>query len=133
MNKVIVLCRLTKPIEIKTLNSGAIVATASIAFNNKVKKNGNYEDVPCFMECKIFGNLATFINNYTTKGSQILVEGKLHMDSWQDQQGDKKNKITIIAESIWLMDNRKEKQENNNLNNQQTSPQIDIDDDEIPF
>ena len=74
-------------------NSGTDYANFRIAWSEKYKE----KETRCFLECKAFGGTAQFIGKYFTKGKEILVEGKLNTDEWQDQEGNKRSKIVLMV------------------------------------
>ena len=134
MNKVILLVRLTKEVEIKTFASGAVMGVLNVAVNNRTKKGDEYVDEPCFLEAKIFGKMANVIKDYTSKGSQVLISGKIAQESWTDNQGNKKSKYVIICESVNLLDNKKQTQgSSSNAKASKAPKEIVTNDDEIPF
>ena len=134
MNKVILLARLTKEVEIKTFASGVVMGVLNVAVNNRTKKGDEYVDEPCFLEAKIFGKMANVIKDYTSKGSQVLIGGKIAKESWTDNQGNKKSKYVIICESVNLLDNKKQTQGNSSNAKANKAPkEIVTNDDEIPF
>lgn len=162
-NKVVMIGNLTRDVELRYLPSGAALATIGLASNRRFKKqDGSMADESCFIDVKLFGRTAEIANQYLKKGSKILIEGRLTYETWTDQMGAKKSRHTITAESMSMLDSKSaapsesyETQENANAyaqsyapNNQyqntqnQPSPQkdyvsnipeINIDEDEIPF
>ena len=133
--------RLTRGPEIKYLPSGTCVSSFGVASSEKQK----YKEIVCFIDCVVFGWLAEkVVQPYLKKGSQIYVEGRLKLDQWTDQQGVKRSKHSITVETLQMMDSRQD-----SANEQQQSrpnvsvrtpdgkihdiPDIDINDDEIPF
>lgn len=81
MNKVILMGRLTKDPEIRTAQTGTLVANYSLAVD-RGDKDGNTD----FINCKAFGKPAEFVQKYLHKGMKILVEGR-----WQTGSFDGKN------------------------------------------
>ena len=134
MNKVILLARLTKEVEIKTFASGSVMGLLNIAVNNRTKKGNIYVDEPCYLEAKVFGKMADYIKDYTSKGSQILIGGKITQESWTDNQGNKKSKYVIICESINILDSKKQTQENSsNAKTSKAPKEVVTNDDEITY
>lgn len=147
-NKVIILGNLTRDVELRYLPSGSALATIGLASNRKYKKqDGTPGEEVCFVDVKLFGRTAEVANQYLKKGSQILIEGRLTLETWQDSTGAKKSKHTITAESMQMLgksqnsdyassgdygSNQNQNQNHNDTGNN-VPPQIDINDDEIPF
>lgn len=148
-NKVIILGNLTRDVELRYLPSGSALATIGLASNRKYKKqDGTPGEEVCFVDVKLFGRTAEVANQYLKKGSQILIEGRLTLETWQDSTGAKKSKHTITAESMQMLgksqnsdssdyassgDYGSNQNQNHNDTGNNAPPQIDINDDEIPF
>lgn len=94
MNKVIVLGNLTKDPELKELPNSQ-VCKFTIAINRKFKDQNEV----CFIEVNAWNGTATFVTKYFTKGSPILIEGRLKQDIWE-KDGQRHQKHVIIAETV---------------------------------
>lgn len=110
LNKVLLIGRLTHDPEEKSFNSGAKQAKFSFVVNNRAKgTNGQWEDAPMFITVEAWnrgenGKLADIVMQYTHKGSEIAVEGRLFLDQWDDKTtGQKRQKHKIVADSIQLL------------------------------
>lgn len=146
-NKIIIVGNLTRDVDLKYLPSGSALATIGLASNRKYKKqDGSLGEEVCFVDVKLFGRTAEVANQYLKKGSQILIEGRLTLESWTDQSGAKKSRHTITAESMQMLGSKsspntdyqanKTNDDMSNYDNkshEKDIPQIDINDDEIPF
>ncbi|QVL32504.1 single-stranded DNA-binding protein [Telmatocola sphagniphila] len=115
-NKVILVGRLTREPECRTFSTGGKVAKFGFAVSNRKKntQTGQWEDEPMFIDCEAFnrgeyGKLADTIEKFCHKGSQILVDGRLHLDTWDDKtSGQKRQKHKIVVEEIQLLDARQD-------------------------
>ncbi|MCX2716316.1 single-stranded DNA-binding protein [Helicobacter sp. MIT 21-1697] len=106
-NKVIIIGNLTRDVELRYLPSGSALATIGLASNRRFKKqDGTNGEEVCFVDVKLFGRSAEVANQYLRKGSKILIEGRLSLESWTDQSGAKKSKHTITAESMQMLDSK---------------------------
>ncbi len=155
-NKVVMIGNLTRDVELRYLPSGAALATIGLASNRKFKKqDGTMADETCFIDVKLFGRTAEVANQYLKKGSKVLIEGRLSFETWTDQMGAKKSKHTITAEGMTMLDSKSYstiQEDSNQANTYQPSPtstasyqqpqqkeyvsnipEINIDEDEIPF
>lgn len=111
-NKVILVGRLTRDVETRSFASGGMVSKFGFAVTNRKKnaQTGNWEDEPMFIDCEAynrgeFGKLADTVRDYCRKGSQILIEGKLQLDTWQDKStGANRQKHKIVVEAMQLLD-----------------------------
>ena len=89
-NKIILVGNLTRDVELRYLNTGMAVATIGLASNRRYKRqDGSQVDDTCFVDITLFGRTAEIANQYLKKGSKILVEGRLHFETWNDQQGNR--------------------------------------------
>lgn len=95
--------RTTKDPEIKVTPSGTAVLSLSLAVND-TKKNaqGEWEDVVDFFYCKVFGKRAESLAQYIPKGSKLTINGRLHQDRWQAQDGTNRSSVSIIVQDIEL-------------------------------
>lgn len=103
LNKVFVLGNLTKDPEMRTIPSGQQVTTFSIAtnrvwYNQAKEKNQEVE----FHNIVLWGRLAEIAGQYLKKGQMALIEGRIKTRSWQAQDGTKKYRTEIIAESMQM-------------------------------
>ena len=106
-NKVIMVGNLTRDVELRYLNTGSALATFGLASNRRYKKaDGMQVDDTCFVDVTLFGRTAEVANQYLRKGSKVLIEGRLNFETWTDQQGGKRSKHTIIAESMQMLDTK---------------------------
>jgi len=90
---------LTRDPEMKYTGSGTPVVNFSLAVNNPVST----KDEVLFIECVAFGKLAEVITEYTTKGKNILVSGRLVLESWTTDEGAKRSKIKLYVSAMQLL------------------------------
>lgn len=108
MNKVILLGRLTKDVELRyTQTSNMAVASFSIAVNQKYVKEGE-ERRADFFNIVAWNKLAENASKYLKKGSQVVIVGRLQNRSWQDEQDNKHNITEVIVEEMEFIDTKKE-------------------------
>lgn len=130
INHVSIVGNLTRDPELRSTQSGTPVLSFGIAVNDSRKNaSGQWEDVPNFFECSMFGNRATALSDILTKGMKVAIVGKLHYSSWE-KDGKKHSKVDIIAREIELMQKRKPQQEQDYQQPQQAQ---DVYDEYIPF
>jgi single-strand DNA-binding protein len=114
VNKVILVGRLTRDPECRTFSTGGKVANFGFAVNNRRKNSqtGQWEDEPMFLDCKAFnrgdfGKLADTIEQYLHKGSQAYLEGRLHLETWDDKNtGQKRSKHVLYVEMMQMLDGK---------------------------
>lgn len=104
INKVLIIGRLTRDIEIKTTNNGGVVGKFSLASNRKEKSGDTWTEKPGFFDCVVFGKSAEILKQYTRKGSKLCVEGSLRWSSWEGADGKKQSKTEIHVEGFQFLD-----------------------------
>ncbi len=109
-NKVILVGRLTRDIELRYSQSGGAIASASIATNHNYTSNGEKKEEVCYTDLTFFGRSGEIANQYLRKGSQLLVEGRLKFDQWVDQNGQKRSKHSVVVETMKMMDSKGDNQ-----------------------
>ena len=102
-NKVIILGNLTRDPEMKYMPNGKAVTNFSIAINDKYKKGDELVGNVSFFDIVTFDRQAETCNEYLEKGRPVLIEGKLQQRRWEAQDGTKRNKIEIIANSVTFL------------------------------
>lgn len=99
INKAILYGNLTRDPELKSLPSGAKVATFGIATNRVWKdKNGAKQESVTFHNIVTYGQQAEVAAQYLKKGSGLFVEGRIENRSWDDQSGQKKYRSEIVVD-----------------------------------
>ena len=103
INTVVIAGRTTKDPEIKVTPSGTTVLSFSLAVND-TKKNaqGEWEEIANFFDCVLFGERAERLAQYIPKGSKLTINGRLHQDRWQAQDGTNRSRVSIIVQDIEL-------------------------------
>ena len=100
-NRVILMGNLTRDPDVRmTGATGMKVARLGIAVNERRRdRNGIQQDFPVFIDVDAWDKLAELCGQYLSKGSSILVEGRLQMDSWE-KDGVKHQKLKVRASTI---------------------------------
>lgn len=105
MNKVMLIGRITKNIELKSTPNGKEVADFSIAVKRNYKnQNGEYE--ADFINCISFGKTAELLSKYTKKGDQIAVEGRINTRNYENKEGKKVYITEILVENIMFLETK---------------------------
>ena len=113
MNKVILIGRTTKDIELKQTASGTSVAEFSIAVN-RAFKNANGENECDFFNCVAFSKLAETISKYVKKGDQVGVDGRIQTRNYTNKEGRKVYVTEIIVENVEFLQTKKQEEQNPN-------------------
>lgn len=109
-NRVILLGNLTRDPELKFLPNGTSVANFGIAMSERYtdRQSGEQKENVCFVDVEAWGRQAEVVNEYLTKGSPIFIEGSLKFDSWEAEDGSKRNKLRVRAFRIQLIGGRRD-------------------------
>lgn len=100
-NKVILMGNLTRDPELRTTQGGVFIAKLSIAVNRKfTTKDGEQREEVTFVDIDAFGKQAEVLQKYAQKGTLLLVEGRLKLDQWENNQGEKRSKLGVILENF---------------------------------
>lgn len=103
LNKVVIVGRLTADPELRTTTSGTHVVSFSIATNrNWTDKDGARKEETEFHNIVAWGRQADVVNQFSKKGSLILIEGRLQTRSWEGKDGQTRRTTEIVAERIQL-------------------------------
>ncbi|TEY03535.1 single-stranded DNA-binding protein [Campylobacter sp. US33a] len=103
-NKVVLLGNLTRDIEMRYAPSGSAIGSSAIAVTRRFSSNnGEKREETCFIDITFFGRTAEIANQYLSKGSKILVEGRLKFDQWNDQNGQSRSKHSVYVENLEML------------------------------
>lgn len=102
-NKVILMGNLTKDPEIRYNPNGTAVANLSIAINRKYKAGDEAREEVSFFDIVVFGKQAEHCSQYLNKGSGVLVDGRLQQRRWETDDGQKRSKVEVVAQSVQFM------------------------------
>lgn len=107
-NKIILVGNCTKDGELKYTNGGSAIYNNSIATSRKFTSNGEKKEEVCFVDFTAFSRVGEVCNQYLRKGSKILIEGRLNFEQWQDQNGQKRSKHSVVVETMQMLDSKGE-------------------------
>ena len=104
INRVTISGNLTRDPELRTTQGGMAVMGFGVAVNDRRKnqQTGEWEDVPNFVDCTMFGTRAQSVMKYLGKGSKVAIDGKLRYSQWETDAG-KRSKLEVIVDEIELM------------------------------
>lgn len=107
INNVILMGRLTRDPELKSTTSGKSIASFSLA----VDRQGQSDETD-FFDVTAWEKLAELIEQYLSKGSKVLVQGRLQLDRW-DSNGEKRSKVSITATDVTFLDSSSDESKKN--------------------
>jgi single-strand DNA-binding protein len=110
INRVVMTGNLTRDPELRNLPSGMAVCSLRIACNTRRKNNatGDWEDKPNYFDVTVWGAQGENCNRFLSKGRPIALDGRLEWREWETQDGQKRQAIDIIADSIQFLGGREE-------------------------
>ncbi|MGE9943472.1 single-stranded DNA-binding protein [Phascolarctobacterium succinatutens] len=127
MNNIVLLGRLTKDADIRSTQSGKVVASFTLAVDRPYTQNGKRE--VDFIACQIWGKSAEVLGKSVHKGQRILLEGRLQIRQYTDKNGNKRTAAEVVADRFEFIE-RKEQTEPQGMEN--FGQQMPFDE-EIPF
>ena len=104
-NKVILVGNLTRDVDIRYTKTGTAVTDVGLAVNDRVKRDGEWVDETTFVDVTLWGRTAEVAGEYLSKGSPILIEGRLKLDTWE-QDGQKRYKLHVVGEKMQMLSGR---------------------------
>ena len=112
-NKVILMGNLTRDPEVKFLPSGTAVANFGLAMNETYtdQQTGEKKESACFVDVEAWGRQAEIVGEYFSKGRPILVEGSLKYDSWEAEDGTKRNRLKVRLMRFQFVGGRRDEDE----------------------
>ena len=102
-NRVILLGNITRDIEVKYLQSGMAVTELGLAVNDRRKnQQGEWIEETTFVDVTLWGRTAEIAGEYLGKGSPVLIEGRLKLDTWETD-GQKRSKLRVVGERMQMI------------------------------
>jgi len=101
INKVLIAGNLTQEPEIRYTPKGSAVCTLDIALNSTYKKkDGTLKENVVYVQVVVWGKLAETIKLNLSKGSPLMVDGRLYTEFWKDKNGKEYSKLKIVANNL---------------------------------
>lgn len=110
-NKVILIGNLTRDPQVKYTTGGTAVTEIGLAVNRRWldKQSNQWKDETTFVDVTLWGRTAEIAGEYLAKGRQVLIEGRLQLDTWDDREsGQKRSKLRVVGENMTMLGNRGE-------------------------
>lgn len=106
-NRVFLLGNLTADPESRDLPTGGIVTDLRLAVNRTYRnREGEQTEEVSFIDCTAYGRTAEIARDYLKKGRPVFLEGRLHQDRWETNEGDKRSKLKVVVERLVLLPRR---------------------------
>jgi single-strand DNA-binding protein len=134
-NKVILLGNLTRDPEVRYTPNGIAVASFAIAVNRKYKQGDETKEEVSYIDIVVFGKQAESCGQYISKGDSVLIDGRLQQRRWETEDGQKRSKVEVVAQSVNFMPKRSSPSQGAGASqgHAEPAPEVPVDDGEIPF
>jgi single-strand DNA-binding protein len=107
LNKVMLIGNLTRDPELRYLQKGTAVCSFGLAVNRKYgTASGEQKEEVLFIDVTAFGKQAEVVSEFLQKGRPVYVEGRLKLDQWTGQDGQKRSRMTVVMERFQFLDSR---------------------------
>jgi single-strand DNA-binding protein len=125
INRVVLTGNLTRDPELRSTPSGTSVCSLRVACNTRRKDaSGEWVDKPNYFDVTIWGRQGESAAQYLEKGRPVAIDGRLEWREWQDKEGNKRQSVDIIADSVQFLGGRGE--EGGGGNGARFTPQSDV-------
>lgn len=140
LNRIILMGRMTRDPELRHTQSGTAVAFFSLAVDRDFKDKQTGEKTADFIDVVAWRSTAEFVSRYFTKGRMAVVEGRLQIRDWTDNEGNKRRSAEVVADSIYFGDSKRDVDTANTSGIYSAKPmeqdsfaELSDDDGELPF
>ena len=108
LNHITIMGRLTRDPEMRSTQSGVAVASFTLAVDRDFGGKDGGEKQTDFIDCTAWRHTAEFVSKYFTKGRMAVVSGRLQIDNYTDNDGNKRRSAKVIADNIYFGDSKKD-------------------------
>lgn len=139
LNQIVIMGRLTRDPELRRTGTGLAVASFTVAVDRDWPSKDTGEKETDFIDCVAWRQTGEFVSKYFSKGSMIVVSGRLQIRPWTDKDGNKRKTAEIVADNVYFGESKKKESDQSNTsthwdNPYYTPPFAMMDDDaQLPF
>ena len=109
INRVVLTGNLTRDPELRSTGSGLAVCSLRLACNTRRKgASGDWEDKPNYFDITVWGAQGENCARFLAKGRPVAIDGRLEWREWEDQNGNKRQNVEIVADSVQFLGSREE-------------------------
>ena len=112
LNHITIMGRLTRDPELRRTGSGIAVASFTVAVDRDFGNREGGERETDFIDCVAWRQTGEFVSKYFTKGSMIVVSGRLQIRSWTDKDGNKRRTAEVVADNVYFGESRRSNEGN---------------------
>jgi single-strand DNA-binding protein len=106
INSVVITGNLTRDPELRTTGGGTSVCGMRVAVNSRRKEGDQWVDKPNYFDVTVWGAQGENCANYLFKGRPVAIQGRLDWREWQDREGNKRQTVEIIADTVQFLGSR---------------------------
>ena len=107
LNHITIMGRLTRDPELRRTGSGVAVASFTVAVDRDFGGRDGGEKETDFIDCVAWRQTGEFVSKYFTKGSMIVVSGRLQIRGWTDKDGNKRRTAEVVADNVYFGESRR--------------------------
>ena len=108
LNHIVIMGRLTRDPELRRTGTGTAVASFTVAVDRDFGGRDGGEKETDFIDCVAWRQTGEFVSKYFTKGSMMVVSGRLQIRGWTDKDGNKRRTAEVVADNVYFGDSRRE-------------------------
>ena len=112
LNHITIMGRLTRDPELRRTGSGIAVASFTVAVDRDFGGRDGGEKETDFIDCVAWRQTGEFVSKYFTKGSMIVVSGRLQIRSWTDKDGNKRRTAEVVADNVYFGESKRNSEGN---------------------
>ena len=113
LNHIVIMGRLTRDPELRRTGSGIAVASFTVAVDRDFGGRDGGEKETDFIDCVAWRQTGEFVSKYFTKGSMIVVSGRLQVRGWTDKDGNKRRTAEIVADNVYFGESKRSSDSSN--------------------
>ena len=107
LNHITIMGRLTRDPELRRTGTGIAVASFTVAVDRDFGSREGGERETDFIDCVAWRSTGEFVSKYFTKGSMIVVSGRLQIRSWTDKEGNKRRTAEVVADNVYFGESKR--------------------------
>ena len=112
LNHIVIMGRLVRDPELRRTGTGVAVTSFTVAVDRDFGSRENGERETDFIDCVAWRQTGEFVSKYFTKGSMIVVSGRLQIRNWNDKDGNKRRSAEVVADNVYFGESRRSAESN---------------------
>ena len=108
LNHITLMGRLVRDPELRRTGTGVAVASFTVAVDRDFSGRDGGERETDFIDCVAWRQTGEFVSKYFTKGSMIVVSGRLQIRNWTDKDGNKRRSAEVVADNVYFGDSKRD-------------------------